>query len=103
MSQNTKPRKQNYWKNSNATLMSEENKPLSFVEKMKLKAKNQQVYGGKSVDKSASLTIKDCPNCGAARAQQDGITHCAYCGFEFIAVKISDGINLKKEDNSHNK
>jgi len=83
--------------------MTAEKKTLSFVEKMKLKAKNQQVYGGKSEDKSATLTIKDCPNCGAARAQQDGITHCAYCGFEFIAVKISDGIHLKKEDNSRTK
>lgn len=81
--------------------MSQENKTLSFVEKMKLKAQKQQVYGGKAEDKQASLSIKDCPNCGAARAQQDGITHCAYCGFEFIGVKISDGINLKEEDNSH--
>lgn len=80
--------------------MADEKKTLSFVEKMKLKAKNQEVYGGKSEDKPASLSIKDCPNCGAARAQQDGITHCAYCGFEFIGVKISDGINLKESDNS---
>lgn len=80
--------------------MEEEKKTLSFVEKMKLKAKTQQVYGGKLEDKPASLHIKDCSNCGAARAQQDGITHCAYCGFGFIAVKISDGINLKSEDNS---
>ena len=80
--------------------MAEEKKVNSFIEKMKQKAKTQEVYGGKLEDKSASLSIKDCPNCGAARAQQDGITHCAYCGFEFIGVKISNGINLKENDNS---
>lgn len=80
--------------------MSAEKKPMSLIEMMKQKAKTQKMYGGKTEEKPASMTIKDCPNCGAARAQLDGITHCVYCGFEFIAVKISDGINLKKEDNS---
>jgi hypothetical protein len=26
----------------------------------------------------------DCPACGARDAKQPGLTHCAYCGFEFI-------------------
>jgi uncharacterized Zn finger protein (UPF0148 family) len=41
-----------------------------------------------------------CPNCGAGRAKQDGLTHCAYCGYQFLDVELDDGIYLKKEDNS---
>lgn len=78
----------------------EEKKTHSILGKLKSKAKTQQHYGGKFEDTPAKMSIKDCPNCGAGRAQQDGITHCAYCGFEFLSVKISDGINLRKEDNS---
>lgn len=77
-----------------------ENKTNSILDKLKNKAKSQEHYGGKTVEKPAEMTIKDCPNCGAGRAQQDGITHCAYCGFEFLSVKITDGLHLKKEDNS---
>lgn len=79
-----------------------EKKTSSILDKLKRKAKTQEVYGGKTVEKQAEMTIKDCPNCGAGRAQQDGITHCAYCGFAFIRVKIADGIHLKKDDNSNN-
>jgi uncharacterized Zn finger protein (UPF0148 family) len=48
----------------------------------------------------AKMNAKDCPNCGAGRAKQDGLTHCAYCGFEFLNVKLTDGVYIKKEDNS---
>lgn len=48
----------------------------------------------------AKMNVRDCPNCGAGRAKQDGVTHCAYCGFEFITVKLTDGVYIKKEDNS---
>ena len=80
--------------------MSTEKKTSYILERLKNKAKTQQYYGGKGEDSAAEMAIKDCPNCGAGRAQQDGVTRCAYCGFQFIAVKITDGINLKKEDNS---
>lgn len=77
-----------------------EKKVLSFLEKLKEKAKQQENYGGKSEINEAKMDVKDCPNCGAGRASHDGITHCAYCGFEFIRVTLTDGVHLKKEDNS---
>jgi uncharacterized Zn finger protein (UPF0148 family) len=80
--------------------MSEEKKALSFVEKMKLKAQSQKNYGGETEIKGANMEARDCTNCGAGRAKQDGLTHCAYCGFEFIAVQLTDGLHIKKEDNS---
>lgn len=80
----------------------EEKKALSFVEKMKLKAQNQKSYGIESESfKDAKMDAATCPNCGAGRAKQDGLTHCAYCGFEFIALTLSDGLFIKKEDNSN--
>lgn len=81
----------------------EEKKPLSFVEKMKLKAQSQKTYGidENNTFKEAKMDAADCPNCGAGRAKQDGLTHCAYCGHEFLAVKLTDGIFIKKEDNSN--
>lgn len=80
--------------------MDEKKKPLSLLERMKQKAFEQKTYGGEREDKTAEMKAKDCPNCGAGRAQQDGLTHCAYCGFAFLSVTLSDGINIKKEDNS---
>jgi uncharacterized Zn finger protein (UPF0148 family) len=46
------------------------------------------------------MDAKSCPNCGAGRTKHDGITSCGYCGFEFIRVKLTDGVYIKKEDNS---
>lgn len=81
--------------------MEEDKKPiLSLIERMKLKAMNQKNYGGDYVEDQAKIAVRDCPNCGAGRAKQDGLTHCAYCDFEFLSVVLTDGINLKKEDNS---
>ena len=79
----------------------EDNKPLSFVEKMKLKAQSQKTYGidENNAFKEAKMDASDCPNCGAGRAKHEGLTHCAYCGHEFLAVKLTDGIFIKKEDN----
>ncbi len=71
-----------------------------FLEKLKEKAKNQENYGGESKVTEAQLGIQDCPNCGAGRAKQDGLTHCAYCGFEFIQTELTDGVFIKKQDNS---
>jgi uncharacterized Zn finger protein (UPF0148 family) len=80
--------------------MEEKKSSLSFLEKLKQKANEQKAYGGEFIAKDAAIEAKTCPNCGAGRAKQDGITHCAYCGFEFITVTLTDGINIKKEDNS---
>ncbi len=80
--------------------MSEDKKALSFVEKMKLKAQSQKNYGGETESRDAAVGARDCPNCGAARAKQDGLTKCAYCNFEFIQAPLTDGIHIKKEDNS---
>jgi uncharacterized Zn finger protein (UPF0148 family) len=81
--------------------MEEEKKsPLSLLQRMKQKAKDQKSYGGEFVEESAKLSARTCPNCGAGRAQQDGLTHCAYCSFEFLSVKLTDGINIEKSDNS---
>jgi uncharacterized Zn finger protein (UPF0148 family) len=80
--------------------MSAEKKPMSLLEKMKKKALEQKSYGGDFVEESAKVNARVCPNCGAGRAVNDGLTHCAYCGFEFLSVKLTDGIHLKKEDNS---
>ncbi|SHM34508.1 hypothetical protein [Flavobacterium chilense] len=78
----------------------EEKKVNSFLDKLKEKAKNQTNYGGEAEMNDAQMNLRDCPNCGAGRAKQDGVTHCAYCGFEFINVKLTDGVYIKKEDNS---
>lgn len=73
---------------------------LSLIERMKQKAMEQKNYGGQYIEEQAKVNVRDCPNCGAGRAKQDGLTHCAYCNFEFISVVLTDGINLKKENNS---
>lgn len=84
-------------------MSDQDKKPLSFIEKMKLKALQQVSYGGEAKPENAKVEQTDCPNCGAGRAKQDGITHCAYCGFEFIRVKLENGIHIKKEDNSNDR
>ena len=48
----------------------------------------------------AWIENKNCPNCWASRAKQDGLTHCAYCGFGFVSVELWNWIFIKKEDNS---
>ncbi|WP_276381726.1 hypothetical protein [Flavobacterium sp. H4147] len=78
----------------------EEKKVSSFLDRLKEKAQNQSNYGGETEINDAQMKLKDCPNCGAGRAKQDGLTHCAYCGFEFLNVKLTDGVYIKKEDNS---
>lgn len=82
-------------------MQNDENKPLSFVERMKLKAIQQEKYGGVADEKAATVAAQDCPNCGAGRAKHTGVTHCAYCGYQFIEQKINDGIHLKNDDNSN--
>lgn len=82
--------------------MEENKKTLSLLERMKQKATEQKSYGGAYIEESAKVNTRTCPNCGAGRAEHDGLTHCAYCSFEFLSVKLTDGINIKKEDNTQN-
>jgi len=73
-------------------------KPLSLVARMKQNAlaQKREVFEEKQADMNAAT----CPNCGAGRAKDDGITRCAYCGFEFIGRKLTDGIHITDNDNS---
>lgn len=81
--------------------MQENNKSLSLLQKIKQKAKEQKNYGGEFKGNDPNMSAKTCPNCGAGRASEDGLTHCAYCNFEFLSAPLTDGINIKKQDNSH--
>lgn len=80
--------------------MEDTNKPLTLLQKMKQRAKQEKNYGGDYTEEEAKIHARTCPNCGAGRAGHDGLTHCAYCGFEFMGVTLSDGINIKSSDNS---
>jgi uncharacterized Zn finger protein (UPF0148 family) len=78
----------------------EKKKTLSYLERLKQQALSQQHYGGDVLDTAAKMEARDCPNCGAGRAYRDGLTSCAYCGFSFMDIKLTDGIHIKKENNS---
>lgn len=52
-------------------MKDESNNPQHIINKLKLDPPAQPVRE------------KDCPACGAHRAKQPGLTHCAFCGHEF--------------------
>ncbi|HVI44495.1 MAG TPA: hypothetical protein VM802_06485 [Chitinophaga sp.] len=82
-------------------MSQEENKrTLTYLERLKQKAATQENYGGEVVKEDAKMKVRDCPECGAGRAYQHGLTACAYCGFVFMDVKLTDGVHIKKENNS---
>ena len=62
--------------------MSEQTKTQSFLEKLKKKATESEKYNEEIFYEEAWIENKNYPNCWASRAKQDGLTHCAYCGFE---------------------
>ncbi|MDR2108739.1 MAG: hypothetical protein LBP28_04695 [Coriobacteriales bacterium] len=76
-----------------------ENKTLSFLGSLKKAASAQKTYLAQE-ETPPGMDVALCPNCGAGRAKHDGLTHCAYCGYQFIDTELGDGIYLKKEDNS---
>ena len=78
----------------------EKKRTQSFLEKLKEKALTQQNYGGDGTFEEARMEVRDCPSCGAGRAYRDGLTNCAYCGFSFMDIKLTDGIHIKKSNNS---
>ncbi len=73
-------------------------KSSSLVERLK-QAALQQKREAITFIPADSLVVR-CPQCGAGRAKQDGITKCGYCGYEFTVSELSNGINIKKEDHS---
>lgn len=75
----------------------ENKKPLSLVERMRLKTQTQQKYGGEFIEEKATIGVTDCQNCGAGRAKSDGLKECAYCGFVFLEKEHTAGIHLNKE------
>ncbi|WP_295128930.1 hypothetical protein [uncultured Chitinophaga sp.] len=78
----------------------DEEKKLSFVERMKQRTAAQQNYGGAASTSAAQTGQAACPKCGAGRTKDDGLTHCAYCGHTFIHTTLTDGKYIRKEDNS---
>lgn len=82
--------------------MAEEEKKrvFNFLEQLKQKVETQEHYGGEIKKEEAKMDIRDCPECGAGRAYRKGLTACAYCGFVFMDTKLTDGMHIKKENNS---
>lgn len=79
-------------------MSNNQDKSLSFLQRLHQQAKSQTPYGGAVKAESAKVSVIACPNCGAPRAKADGLTQCAFCGYEFMAVELSDGLYLKKEE-----
>jgi uncharacterized Zn finger protein (UPF0148 family) len=77
-----------------------EHKTRSFLDNLKKTAAAQKNYLLYEEAAPPAMAAAVCPNCGAGRAKQDGLTHCAYCGHRFLDVELDDGVYLKKEDNS---
>ncbi|MDR2122471.1 MAG: zinc ribbon domain-containing protein [Flavobacteriaceae bacterium] len=77
-------------------------KSINFLQNMTDLSLKQKNYAETKEAAEAKTETKLCPNCGAPRAKQDGLTHCAYCGHKFIDTTLTDGIYIKKEDNSKN-
>ncbi|MEZ2443626.1 hypothetical protein AB6805_18000 [Chitinophaga sp. RCC_12] len=81
--------------------MGEEKKRIqAYLEQLKKKVETQENYGGEITNEAAKMDIRDCPECGAGRAYHKGLTACAYCGFIFMDTKLTDGVNIRKENNS---
>ena len=46
--------------------------------------------------KDASLNSRRCPNCKAARPDDEDICFCSFCGFQFIKLDEEIKLNSKK-------
>src|SRR3546814_7200850 len=78
--------------------MEEKQKPVSIVQQMKqlaLQQKREQF-----VEEQAGTSVATCPQCAAGRAKHDGLTTCAYCGFEYTQAILTEGIHIRTTDNS---
>jgi ribosomal protein L37AE/L43A len=79
-----------------------EKKSAGFLQNLKKLSLEQKNYADTNEAQKTQTAAKLCPNCGAPRTKQDGLTHCAYCGYKFMDVVLTDGIYIKAEDNSQN-
>lgn len=78
----------------------EKKRTQTYLERLKQMALEQENYGGEVKKEEAKMEVRNCPKCGAGRAFRDGLTACAYCGFTFMDVQLTDGVHIKKEHNS---
>lgn len=72
-------------------------KPQAFLRQLRQKAASQTPYGGIAQAQAPRISAITCPNCGAPRAQADGLVRCAYCEHEFMRIAIGDGLHLKQQ------
>ncbi len=59
----------------------------SFAERLRMHTSAREKPAAIEEEKAVA-TVKTCPNCGAGRAESDGIKECRYCGYEFITAAI---------------
>ncbi|MDR0783990.1 MAG: hypothetical protein LBE83_09580 [Propionibacteriaceae bacterium] len=75
-----------------------------FLARLTTQAYSEKTYGSEAVHEGTSwgaVSVTTCPGCGAGRARSDGLTHCGYCGHQFLDRRFTDGINLSSSDNSN--
>jgi hypothetical protein len=78
--------------------MAEKQHLHSYLSRLKKQVASDTPYGGKCEEYDANIDVTVCPSCGASRAKEDGLAYCAYCGYEFLTQKPTDGIYVHKED-----
>lgn len=78
--------------------MEEKQTTKSYLQRLKQQTSTDIPYGGEAQESGPGMGAVNCPSCGAARAKTDGIKRCAYCGYDFLQVDLTDGLFLKKED-----
>lgn len=59
----------------------------SFAERLRMQTQAREKPEALKEEK-AEAKARTCPNCGAGRAESDGVKECRYCGFLFITANI---------------
>lgn len=62
----------------------------SFVERMRRQAMAAPKGTVVAKEEKAAVHITTCPDCGAPRAEADGVGDCRYCGHVFVSALASD-------------
>jgi rubredoxin len=70
----------------------------SYLSRLKKKIASAVPYGGVCEKHAMASDAYICPSCGASKAKEDGIVCCAYCGYEFLSIKPTDGLYIKSKD-----
>lgn len=78
----------------------EKKRALFYLGRLKQQVVNQENYGGEIKEEKAKIEVGNCPECGAGRVFRMGLTICAYCGYKFMGVKLTNGLHIRKENNS---